>query len=81
MQKAADINRREPQDPRRILKVAPLTGGLLGIGSTAQVSFPLIVSGLYGLTGDYGTGFFVIAVPSLIAGINIMRRMPAEKPS
>jgi MFS family permease len=72
----AEIARLSPPE-----KVAPLTGGLLGIGSTAQVSFPLIVSGLYGLTGDYGTGFFVIAVPSLIAGINIMRRMPAEKPS
>ncbi|MFO1188777.1 MAG: MFS transporter [Alphaproteobacteria bacterium] len=69
----AEIARLSPPE-----KVAPRTGGLLGFGSIAQVTFPMIVSGLYGLTGDYGTGFFVIAIPSLIATINILRPLPRD---
>jgi len=67
----AEIARLSPPE-----KVAPRTGGLLGFSSIAQVLFPLIVAGLYGLTGNYGTGFLVLAVPALLAGLNFLRPLP-----
>ena len=33
---------------------------------------PLIYSGLLGVTGNYGIGFILCAVPSLFVGINLL---------
>lgn len=54
-----------------------VTGGVLSFGQVGAISMPLIYSALLALTGSYGIGFLVCGLPSLLVGIDLLRRGPA----
>lgn len=51
----------------------PVTGGVLSFGQMGALLGPIVYSGLLGLTGDYGLGFIVCAIPALWVGIVLAR--------
>jgi len=56
-----------------------VTGGVLSFGQIGALAGPLIFSLLLHLTGDYGAGWAVCAVPALWVGISLLRPLaPAE---
>ncbi|WP_439595371.1 MFS transporter [Falsiroseomonas sp.] len=50
------------------------TGGVLSFGQLGALLMPLVFAGVLWLTGRYDTGFLVCAVPSLLAGLALLRR-------
>jgi MFS family permease len=50
-----------------------VTGGVLSFGQVGAMLMPLIYSGLLSLTGSYGLGFIVCAVPPLLVGFDLLR--------
>jgi MFS family permease len=51
-----------------------VTGGVLSFGQMGALLLPLIYSGLLSLTGSYGAGFIVCALPALYVGIDLLRQ-------
>jgi MFS family permease len=51
-----------------------VTGGVLSFGQIGALAGPLMYSALLALTGSYGLGFIVCAVPALLVGVNLLRR-------
>jgi MFS family permease len=49
------------------------TGGVLSFGQVGGMVAPLLFAVLLGLTGNYGAGFAVSALPSLAVGIAMLR--------
>jgi MFS family permease len=61
-------------------RVGAVTGGVLSFGQIGALAGPLVFSLLLHLTGDYGTGWAVCALPALWVGIGLLRpRAPAER--
>lgn len=54
------------------------TGGVLAFGQFGATLMPLVYSGLLGLTGNYGVGFLVCAIPAVIVGIDLLLRHPKK---
>jgi len=50
-----------------------VTGGVLSIGQVGALAGPLMYSALLGLTGSYGLGFIVCAIPAVMVGIHLLR--------
>jgi len=50
-----------------------VTGGVLSFGQLGAMLMPLIYSGLLSLTGSYGLGFIVCAVPPLLVAFDLLR--------
>jgi hypothetical protein len=46
---------------------------VLSFGQVGAMLMPLIYSGLLSLTGSYGLGFIVCAVPPLLVGFDLLR--------
>ena len=67
-------------------QVGAATGGVLGFSSIGQIALPLTYSAVLSLTGAYGLGFIVAALPALLVGIMLFhggvegrpRKTPAE---
>ncbi len=55
------------------------TGGVLSFGQMGALAEPLVFSLLLGMTGSYGAGFIVCAIPALLVGIALLRRDAAEE--
>jgi MFS family permease len=70
----AEIARLAPLD-----KVGGVTGGVLSFTSVAMMIYPVFYGSVLFVTDSYGAGFFVGAVPSLIAAFVFFR--PAVKGS
>src|SRR5881394_3188749 len=61
-------------------RVGALTGGVLSFGQIGAFAGPLIFSLLLHLTGDYGAGWAVCAIPAVWVGITLLRpRAAAER--
>jgi hypothetical protein len=43
------------------------------LGQIGAMLMPLLFSGLLSLTGSYGLGFIVCAVPALLVGFDLLR--------
>jgi MFS family permease len=57
-----------------------VTGGVLSFGQIGAFAGPLIFSLLLHLTGDYGVGWAVCAIPALWVAISLLRpRAPPER--
>jgi MFS family permease len=54
-------------------RVGAVTGGVLSFGQIGAFAGPLIFSLLLHLTGDYGAGWAVCAIPALWVGISLLR--------
>lgn len=50
------------------------TGGVLSFGQVGALLMPLVFAALLALTGRYDYGFLFCAVPSLLAGLALLRR-------
>jgi MFS family permease len=55
-------------------RVGAVTGGVLSFGQIGAFAGPLLFSLLLHLTGGYGAGWAVCAVPALWVGISLLRR-------
>lgn len=64
----AETARLAPPD-----KVGGVTGGVLSFTSIAMMIYPAVYGGLFYVTESYGFGFFVGAIPSLIAAFVFFR--------
>jgi len=62
-------------------RVSAMTGGVLSFGSAGMMSFPLVFSAILGLTDIYAFGFFLAAVPAVVASVLLFRRDPPDLPS
>ena len=61
-------------------RVGAVTGGVLSFGQIGAFAGPLVFSLLLHLTGDYGAGWAVCAIPALWVGISLLRpRTPLER--
>src|SRR5436305_137481 len=61
-------------------RVGAVTGGVLSFGQIGAFAGPLIFSLLLHLTGDYGAGWAVCAIPAVWVGIALLRpRAAAER--
>jgi MFS family permease len=61
-------------------RVGAVTGGVLSFGQIGALAGPLVFSLLLHLTGDYGAGWTVCAIPALWVGISLLRpRAPGER--
>src|SRR3546814_11077765 len=58
-------------------QVGAMTGGVLSFGTAGMMSFPLVFSPILGTTYVYAYGFFLAAVPALIASVLLSLRAPA----
>jgi len=56
-----------------------VTGGVLSFGQVGALTGPLMYSALLGLTGSYGVGFIVCALPALLVGVNLLRPRASAK--
>ncbi len=54
-------------------RVGAVTGGVLSFGQIGAFAGPLVFSLLLHLTGDYGAGWAVCAIPALWVGISLLR--------
>jgi MFS family permease len=54
-------------------RVGAVTGGVLSFGQVGALAGPLVFSLLLHLTGDYGPGWAVCAIPALWVGISLLR--------
>ena len=54
-----------------------VTGGVLSFGQMGALLGPLVYAALLRTTGSYGIGFVVCGLPSLVVGINLLRRKAA----
>jgi len=50
-----------------------VTGGVLSFGQMGALLGPLVYSGLLSLTGGYGIGFAICAIPATLVGITLLR--------
>src|SRR4051812_47062791 len=61
-------------------RAGAVTGGVLSFGQIGAFAGPLIFSLLLHLTGDYGAGWAVCAIPALWVAVSLLRsRAPAER--
>jgi MFS family permease len=60
-------------------KRGAVTGGVLSFGQMGGLAEPLVFSALLGLTGSYGAGFMVCAIPALLVGIALLRQDPVAE--
>jgi MFS family permease len=61
-------------------RIGAVTGGVLSFGQIGAFAGPSLFSLLLHLTGDYGAGWAVCAIPALWVGISLLRpRAPAER--
>src|SRR3954449_4528670 len=61
-------------------RVGAVTGGVLSFGQIGALCGPFVFSLLLHLTGDYGAGWAVCAIPAVWVGISLLRpRTPAER--
>ncbi|MFN4088726.1 MAG: MFS transporter [Alphaproteobacteria bacterium] len=51
------------------------TGGIIAFGSAAGIVYPLTMTAVIALTGDYAICFWVAAVPPLLAALPLFRRI------
>ena len=70
----AETARASPEDMR-----GGVTGGVLSIGQVGALAMPLVFSGLLDVTGSYGIGFILCALPSLLVGIQLLRQGPTAR--
>ena len=56
--------------------VGPVSAGVLSCGQCGALIGPLVYAALLSLTGSYGIGFVVCAIPSLLVGIGLLRQKP-----
>ena len=60
-------------------RAGAVTGGVLSFGQIGAFLGPSIFSLLLGVTGGYGAGWAVCAIPALWVGVSLLRpRLPAE---
>ncbi len=64
----AEAARAAPEGKR-----GAVTGGVLSIGQAGALVEPLVFSALLGLTGGYGPGFIICAIPALLVGLMLWR--------
>ena len=64
----AEAARVAPEDMR-----GSITGGVLSFGQVGALALPLIYSGLLNVTGSYGIGFIICAIPALFVGVALLR--------
>ncbi len=64
----AEAARAAPADMR-----GSITGGVLSFGQVGALALPLIYSGLLNVTGSYGIGFIICAIPALFVGVALLR--------
>ena len=55
-------------------RVGATTGGLLVFIMASSTLYPLALGAIVGLTGSYGAGYMIAAVPALLVGIRMLRR-------
>ena len=60
-------------------KRGAVTGGVLSFGQMGGLAEPLVFSALLGLTGSYGAGFMVCAIPALLVGVALLRQGPVAE--
>jgi nitrate/nitrite transporter NarK len=65
----AEVARLAPEG-----RVAAMTGGVLSFGSAGMMSYPLVLGILRMTTGTYAYGFWLLALPALVAGILLFRQ-------
>ena len=70
----AETARAAPQDMR-----GGVTGGVLSFGQVGALSLPLLYSMLLDVSGSYGIGFVVCAVPALLVGVVLLRQRAAAR--
>ena len=54
--------------------VGPVSAVVLSCGQCGALIGPLVYAALLSLTGSYGIGFVVCAIPSLLVGIGLLRQ-------
>ncbi len=59
-------------------RVGAVTGGVLSFGQIGALAGPFVFSLLLYLTGGYGAGWAVCAIPALWVGITLVRSRPAD---
>lgn len=69
----AETARLAPPDAR-----ASVTGGVLSCGQVGSLLMPITYSITLGLTGNYGLGFLLCGIPSLLVGFDMLRREHAS---
>ena len=57
--------------------IAAVTGGVLSFGQVGAFAGPLVFSLLLALTGGYGAGWALCALPGLWIGVMLSRPTPA----
>ena len=64
----AEAARAAPEGKR-----GAVTGGVLSFGQFGALTEPVVYSVLLGVTGSYGIGFIVCAMPALLVGVMLVR--------
>ncbi|MGE0723146.1 MAG: MFS transporter [Alphaproteobacteria bacterium] len=70
----SDVARRSPRG-----RIGPVTGSVVAFGGAGMMAYPLLYAGVLKVTGGYGWGFAIGAVPAALVGLRLLLR--AEGPS
>jgi MFS family permease len=62
-------------------KVGPITGGVFAFASAGFMIYPSVFGVILQVSGSYGYGFIVGALPALLVGILFFRRTRPEQPT
>jgi hypothetical protein len=61
-------------------RAGSVTGGVLSFGQMGALLEPSVFALMLGLTGGYGIGWALCAVPSLLVGLNMLRPAASREP-
>lgn len=59
-------------------RVGATTGGVIVFIMASATLYPLVFAAILALSGSYGAGYLVAAIPALIVGVGLLRRTEGE---
>jgi len=62
-----EVSRMAPPE-----EVGGMAGGVLSFGSLSAMAYPALFGVVLGVTGSYSLGFYIAAVPALVAGLFLL---------
>jgi MFS family permease len=58
--------------------IGGITGAVLAFGGSGMMSFPVIYAQIVNATGNYSIGFYFAAIPALLIGFRLFKRIAPE---
>jgi hypothetical protein len=59
-------------------RVGATTGGVIVFIMGSATLYPLVFAAILAVSGSYGAGYLIAAIPALIVGIGLLRRAKGE---